>query len=193
MVVGRRLAALSLIVAPLALHAQTPQPQPLPLTTNDRLNGFLHDEFSPIAMASVMLGAGVSTINQSPHFWDKDEGFGYRLGTDFAAHTADMGVRDGLAAVMHQDTHYAPCQCRNVFARAGHAVAMSVLARNERGQYVLGVPQIVGGYAGGLTTAGLYGHNYGWQGGLRLGTESLASHAGWNLVKEFVGPLLKRH
>jgi hypothetical protein len=111
-------------------------------------------------MASVTIGAGVSTLQSSPRWWDKDEGFGYRLGTNFAAHMADVTVRDGLAALMHQDTRYQRCGCRNVFARAGHAVGSSFLARNDKG-------------------------------GLRLGTESLATHAGFNLVKEFIIPLFK--
>jgi len=175
------LAALTLIATPLVSHAQE----------IDRWHDALHDEFGPFAIASVTLGAGVGTLQGSPHWWDKDEGFGYRLGTNVAAHTADVTVRDGLAAVMHQDTRYMRCGCRNVFARAGHAVVSSVLARNDNGNYVLGVPQIAGGYASGLTTAAFYGHGFGWQGGVRLGTESLASHAGMNLVKEFIFPLFK--
>jgi hypothetical protein len=169
----------------------------IPLTSRaqavpDRFHAYLSDEFSPFAMASVTLGAGVGTLQGSPRWWDKDEGFGYRLGTNFAAHTADVTVRDGLAALMHQDPRYVQCGCRNVFARAGHAVVSSFLARNDNGNYVFGVPQIAGGYAGGFTTAAFYGHGYGWQGGLRLGTESLATHAGMNMLKEFIlYPLFK--
>ena len=48
-----------------------------------------------------------------------------------------------------------------------------------------------GGYAAGMTSAALYGHGYGWQGGLRLGTEAIGTHAGMNLVKEFIFPLFK--
>jgi hypothetical protein len=177
---GCCLAAAALVATPFTLRAQS-------LSLND----YLHDELSPFAMASVTLGAGIGTLQRSPAWWDRDEGFGYRLGTNFASHTADITVRDGLAAVMHEDARYAPCDCRNVFARAGHALISSVLARNERGHYVLGVPEIAGSYAGGMTTAGLYGHGYGWQGGLRLGTEAIAEHAGFNLVKEFILPLVK--
>src|SRR5579862_5053744 len=93
---GCYLAALTLIVAPLTSHAQEV----------DRFHDYLHDEFSPFAMLSVTVGAGISTLQRSPHWWDKDEGFGYRPGTNFASHTVDVSVRDGLAAVMHQDTRY---------------------------------------------------------------------------------------
>jgi hypothetical protein len=177
---GYCLAALSLIVAPLTSHAQA---------IDDRLHDYLRDEFSPFAMASVTLGAGVGTLQRSPRWWDKDEGFGYRLGTNFAAHTADITVRDGLAALMHQNVHYVRCGCRNVFARTGHAIVSSFLAHNDNGDMVLGVPQIAGGYAAGFTTSAFYGHGYGWKDGLRLGTESLGTHAGMNMVKEFIFPL----
>ena len=178
---GCCLASLAVILAPVTTHAQ------------DLLHTYLHDEFSPFAMASVTIGAGIGTLQRSPGWWDRDEGFGYRLGTNFAAHTADVTVRDGLAAVMHQDPSYVPCGCRNVFARAGHAVVSSFLARNDNGNYVLGVPQIAGAYAGGYTSAAFYGHTYGgWQGGLKLGSEAIGEHAGFNLIKEFVFPLFKK-
>jgi hypothetical protein len=177
---GCCLASLAVIVTPVTTHAQ------------DLLHTYLRDEFSPFAMASITIGAGVGTLQRSPSWWDRDEGFGYRLGTNFAAHTADVTVRDGLAAVMHQDPSYVRCGCRNVFARAGHAVVSSFLARNDNGNYVLGVPQIAGAYAGGYTSAAFYGHTYGgWQGGLKLGTEAIGEHAGFNLIKEFVFPLFK--
>ena len=176
---GRCLAALAICVTPLISHAQE----------TDRFHDYLHDEFSPFAMAGVTLGAGIGTLQRSPHWWDRDEGFGYRLGTNFAAHTADVTVRDGLAALMHQDPRYVRCGCRNVFARAGHAIVSSFMARNDNGNYVFGVPQIAGAYAGGMTTAAFYGHGYGWQGGLRLGTETIGEHAGINMIKEFIVPL----
>lgn len=179
-------AAAALIIAPIAVRAQA-------TSGDERLHDYLHDEFSPLALASVTVGAGIGTLSGSPRWWDKDEGLEYRLGTNLAAHTVDVSVRDGLAAVMHQDPHYARCSCTNFFARAGHALASSFMARNDNSNYVLGVPQIAGAYAAGLTTAGLYGHNYGWQGGLRLGTESLAEHAGMNIVKEFIFPLFTHH
>jgi hypothetical protein len=175
------LAALAIFVAPFTSRAQE----------SDRFHNYLRDEFSPFAVASVTLGAGVGTLQRSPRWWDKDEGFGYRLGTNFAAHTADVTVRDGLAAVMHQDPRYMPCGCRNFFARAGHAVVSSFLARNDNGNYVFGLPQVAGSYAGGFTTAELYGHGYGWKDGLRYGTESIGEHAGINLLKEFIFPLFK--
>lgn len=177
---GCCLAAVTLIVAPLTSQAQM-----------NTFHDYLRDEFSPFAMASMTLGAGIGTLQRSPAWWDKDEGFGYRLGTNFAAHTADVTVRDGLAAVMHQDTRYMPCGCRNFFARTGHAIVSSFLARNENGNYVFGAPQIAGSYAAGFTTAGLYGHGYGWKDGVRFGTESIGEHAGMNLVREFIFPLFK--
>ena len=178
---GCCLASLAVILAPVTMHAQ------------DLLHTYLSDEFSPLAMASVTIGAGIGTLQRSPSWWDRDEGFGYRLGTNFAAHTADVTVRDGLAAVMHQDPSYVRCGCRNVVARAGHAVVSSFLARNDNGNYVLGVPQIAGAYAGGYTSAAFYGHTYGgWQGGLKLGSEAIGEHAGFNLIKEFVFPLFKK-
>jgi hypothetical protein len=76
-----------------------------------------------------------------------------------------------------------------VFARTGHAIVTSMLAVNGNGHYVPAFGSIAGAYAGGFTTAGLYGHNYGVNGGLRLGTSALAGHAVTNIIREFVGPI----
>jgi hypothetical protein len=192
------LAVCLFALIPSIVHAQSvadsARQATFPLTSAERWHDYVHDEVGPFALAGTAVGAGIGTLNHSPGWWERSpEGYGYRLGAAFAAHTADVSVRDGLAAVMHQNLHYIPCGCHNVFARAGHAVISSVLGVNDQGERVFALPTVVGGYAGGLTTAALYQHEYGIAGGLRLGTASLAGHALGNLAKEFIVPLFVGH
>jgi hypothetical protein len=175
-----------------AQAAPTPAPAPpyLPLTAGQRWNDYLHSVVGPFAFVGPAVGAGLGTIGGTPKFWAKNAGgFGQRYGTVFAANVADQSVKASVSAVLGEDNTYYPCSCRNVFARTGHAIVTSMLAVNGNGHYVPAIGSVAGAYAGGFTTMGLYGHNYGVNGGLRLGTSALAGHAVTNIIREFVGPI----
>jgi hypothetical protein len=170
--------------------AQAPAFGYLPLTAGERWNDYLHSIAGPFAFVTPAVGAGIGTASGTPKFWAKNAGgFGQRYGTAFASNLADQSVAASVSAVLGQDNTYYACSCRNVFARTGHAIITSVLAVNGNGNLVPAVGSVAGAYAGGFTTMGLYGHNYGVDGAVRLGTGTLATHAVMNIVREFVGPI----
>lgn len=161
----------------------------MPLTSDERWNEYVRSVVGPMAIVEPAISAGLGVVGGgSPRFWERDPGgFGQRFGTAFAAHTVNETVKASLSAALHEDNTYYRCSCANVFARAGHALFTSVLATNDNGHPVPAFGRIAGAYAGGFTTMGIYQHEYGFSGGLRLGTSALATHALTNLVREFVG------
>jgi hypothetical protein len=172
----------------------TPGPGYHPLTSGMRWHDYLHSVVGPFAFVTPAIGAGLGTSGNTPKFWPKTAGgFGQRYGTVFAANVADQTVKASFSAVLGEDNTYYPCTCRNIFARTGHAVVTSFLAVNGNGHYTPAIGSFAGAYAAGFTTMGLYGHNYGVDGGFRLGTTALAGHAVSNIIKEFVGPIFSPH
>jgi hypothetical protein len=162
----------------------------LPLTSGERWHDYLHSVAGPFAFVVPAVGAGLATLGNTPKFWPKTAGgFGQRYGTVFAANVADQTVKASFSAVLGEDNTYYPCSCHNVFARTGHAIVSTLVAVNGNGHLTPAFGSVAGAYAGGFTTMGLYGHNYGVDGGVRLGTTALAAHAVTNVVREFVGPL----
>jgi hypothetical protein len=160
----------------------------VPLTSDERWNDYLHSVVGPLAIVQPAITAGLGSIGGgSPRFWERDPGgFGQRFGTAFAARTVNETVKASFSALLHEDNTYYRCSCTNVFGRFGHALLSGVEARNDEGRPVLGFGRIAGAYAGGLTTMAIYQHQYGYSGGLRLGTSALITHALTNLAREFV-------
>jgi hypothetical protein len=170
--------------------AQAPASGYQPLTAGMRWHDYLHSVVGPFAFVVPAVGAGLGTISNTPNFWPKTAGgFGQRYGTVFAANIADQTAKASVSAVLGEDDRYYPCTCRNVFARTGHAIISTLVAVNGSGHLVPAFGNVAGAYAGGFTTMGLYGHNYGVDGGVRLGTTALGAHAITNIVREFVGPI----
>jgi hypothetical protein len=180
--------ALTTIPAPELGAAAPPPAAYLPLTSDERWNDYVRSVVGPLAFVQTAVTAGLASMGSgSPRFWERDPGgFGQRFGTAFAARTVNETVKASLSAVLHEDNTYYRCSCQNVFGRFGHALLSTVEARNDNGHTVLGFGRIAGAYAGGLTTMELYQHQYGFDGALRLGTATVATHALTNLVREFV-------
>ena len=185
------LLSLVLCASPLAAQSDSGRaPGYLPLSGSERWHDYVHSVIGPLALISPVVTAGIGTIGGTPNFWDKNPGgFGQRLGTAFVARTANETVKASLSALLHEDNTYYQCTCRNVFARTGHALLTSVLAKNDNGHSTLAMGRITGAYAEGLTTTAFYQHEYGINGAFRLGTTALTTHAVTNIVREFVGPI----
>ena len=183
------------------LRAQTPTdstPTPVatpsssalyaPPSSGDRWKQYFHETLGPGAFLRAGITAGIDQAKPGPPEWRGGaEGYAKRFGSRFGQFTISDTVKDGLSALLRQDTHYRTCECRGVFPRVGHALLEGVTARTPSGHRVVSIPSLIGPYSGALvSTEAWYPARYGPKDGLRLGSIAFGIQIGFGIVKEFV-------
>ncbi len=148
--------------------------------------------FRGVAGVRSTLGSAVGAswgtwVTDSPEEWGtKPEGWGKRFGAGFIDRGINQSTLVGLSIATHQDPIYYVCACKGLWSRTGHALRLTVEARNRRGEYVFSVANIVSPFVGPVVTRNsIYPDRFNTIDGLQTGGWHLLGNAGWNLVREF--------
>jgi hypothetical protein len=196
--------------AALGIVAQTPEPRGTPPKTDPeisreksddpttgtyvrpdrkkRQNNYLKSIFGPYALARTIVGAGVSTAQNSPEEWGGQwEGFGRRVASGFGKNAIKQTVVYGLDESFKLDSKFYRSQNRSFGAKVKNALISPFTARRENGKRVFGFPRIIATYSAGIIAAETwYPSRFNYKNGLRSGTISLGFNAAFNLFKEFI-------
>lgn len=138
-------------------------------------------------------GLGYAAIDQatnSPTEWGNGwSGYGRRAASNIGAFVIQEGVTEGLAAAMNRPLDYMRCKCKETNSRIWWAVEGAVMDQMPNGTLEIGVPRIVGAYAGAFAQstwrpAGSVSNSRAAR-ALVQGTTSLALGAAINLYYEF--------
>lgn len=179
--------------SPAVQPASAPQPQSdltyeRP-TQKIKLHNYLFDAFGPYPIVGAAFAAGINQAYNTPPEWHQGaEGYGKRIGSDFAIAGVSTTTRYALAEAFHEDTLYYRCECKGVLPRLGHAVISTFIARRgDDGHRVFSFPALVGPYAGTMTAVyGWYPGRYNAKDAFRMGNYSLLGYVGGNLALEFL-------
>ena len=157
-------------------------------TVRARAGNYIFDAYGPYPIAGAAVAAGINQFTNSPPEWNQGaEGFGKRLGSDFAIAAVGTTARYGLAQAFKEDTLYYRCECSGFSSRLRHAMISTVTARQgEDGHRVFSVPALIAPYAGSMTAGyGWYPSRFGAKDAFRTGNYSLLANAGGNIALEF--------
>ncbi|MGC4048823.1 MAG: hypothetical protein QM757_04790 [Paludibaculum sp.] len=158
-------------------------------TEATEFRNYLFSAFGPYPIVGAAFAAGISQAgNGVPEWGQGAEGFGKRMGSNFAIGAVSTTTRYALSAAFDEDAVYYPCQCKGAMRRLGHAVLSTVTARRGAdGHRVLSIPAIVAPYAGATTAVyGWYPDRYGAKDAFRMGNYSLLANVGGNIAMEFL-------
>lgn len=196
-----RIAALGALLTLLCLaasaqQAATPPTDPgyVPLTGPERwrrfTRGYLASPGTYFAAAGAALGGEISN---EPKEWGRGiDGYGRRVGTEFAQFTIHTGVHEAGDALLGLDPRYFPCRCAGGWRRTGHALAFTFLAYDAHGRKRVDWPQLAGAYGSTMTVTTWYPSHYSpLVQGVQQGHQEMGLVLGVNLVREF-RPELKR-
>ena len=154
-------------------------------TNGQRIRAGLRDTFGPRALLVSALVAGTHHLANDPPEWRQGtEGYGRRLASRVGRLAIQNSMELGMA--LHQDLSYRRCNCNGFLPRTGHALISSFTAgtRDVRGTFT--IARVASHYAGTMISTTWYPDRYTATGaGVRLGTLSLASGTGVNLIREF--------
>jgi hypothetical protein len=136
-------------------------------------------------------GLGDTTGNV-PH-WDSGAlGFSEHMGSEFARFTIAGGVHSSLAAALHQDTRYFPCNCRGGLHRTFHAMSRTLITYDDQGRRRPDISGLAGIYAGPMIMTSWYPDKYTALGyGVRQGNIAVGITTAIYVIREF-SPDIKR-
>lgn len=173
--------------------AQGNQPTWRPMTGRERFARFWSDTYdSPGAFLTISLDALVDQVRNEPTQWSTDgSGYTRRFASAYGQLAARNTIHEGLAAASGFDLRYAPCQCKGVFRRTGHALKMSFVTASRSGRMTLDVPQLAGAYGSGMISTYWYPHRLynPLVQGVQFGHEEMGEVFVENLLHEFTSDL----
>jgi hypothetical protein len=151
-------------------------------------SNYVFDTFGPYPAVGASIAAGINQFSNAPPEWKQGmDGYGNRLGSDFAIAAVGTTTRYGLAQAFKQDTMYYRCDCRGILPRMSHAVISTLTARQgEDGHRVFSIPALVAPYAGSTTAVyGWYPNRFNAKDAFRIGNYNLLAYMGGNIALEF--------
>ena len=165
-----------------------------PLTGTERLKLIFRNDFaSPGAFFRTVGPSLGQQIRNRPVEWGRTgEGFGRRLGMNFATITVQDVVQSGTAAMMGRDPRYQRCECKGGARRVRQAFTGLVLSADRHGVRRFDPSNLVSAYVAGYVGASFYPDPYSRSvKGAQLGHFQVGQVVIGNLFTEF-GPDLKR-
>ena len=173
--------------------AFTPPTQPnftyVPPTQKTRAVNYVFDAFGPYPLFGAAFAAGLGQADNAPPEWGQGaQGYGKRIGSDFAIAATATTARYGLARAFKEDTLYYRCACKGVLPRLAHAALSTLTARQgEDGHRVFSVPASLAPYAASFTAVyGWYPSRFGAKDAFRIGNYTLLGNVYGNIGLEFL-------
>ena len=157
-------------------------------TGRERFNRYVKDTVGPLRIARTAFSAGIDQWRDNPEEWGQGmQGYGKRFASGFGRNAVQQSVTYGLDEALGVDTAFQRSHREGVMARVKHALLENVTSRTKSGGRVISAPRLVGVYTGAIVaTETWYPERYSYKDGLRMGTGTLITGFGINLVREFL-------
>jgi hypothetical protein len=157
-------------------------------THRERFDRYVKDTVGPFRLARTAVSAGVDQWRDTPEEWEQGmKGYGKRFASSFGRNAIQQTVTYGLDEALHLDSAFHRSNREGVRARVKHAFLETITSRTKSGKRVVSAPRLAGVYAGAIVaTETWYPERYSYKDGLRIGTGTLLTSFGINLVREFL-------
>ncbi|HEU4713037.1 MAG TPA: hypothetical protein VFS76_15815 [Pyrinomonadaceae bacterium] len=156
-------------------------------THRERFERYVNDTVGPFRLARSAFTAGMDQWRDTPEEWEQGmKGYGKRFASSLGRNAIQQTVTYGLDEALGQDSSFHRSNRAGVFPRVKHAFLETITSRTKSGKRVLSAPRLAGVYTGAIVqTETWYPERYSYKDGLRIGTGTLLTSFGINLVREF--------
>ena len=156
-------------------------------THRERFDRYVKDTVGPMSLARSAAAAGFNQWRDTPEEWGQGmKGYGRRYASSFGRNVVQQTVTYSLDEALGLNSDFQRSNREGFGARVKHALLETVTSRTKSGKRVLSAPRLAGVYTGGVVAAeAWYPDRYSYKDGLRMGTNSLITGFGINLVREF--------
>lgn len=171
--------------------AAKPDPDPFNLyvfpTRRERFDRYVSDTVGPLRLTRSAFSAAMDQWRDNPEEWEQGmKGYSKRFASSFGRNAIQQTVTYGLDEAFKLDTGFQRSSREGLLPRVKHALLETVTSRTKSGKRVLSAPRLVGVYTGAIVaTETWYPERYSYKDGLRIGTGTLITSFGINLVREF--------
>jgi hypothetical protein len=173
--------------------ADTVKPDPDPFQTyvfpthRERFDRYVKDTVGPFRLTRTAVSAGMDQWRDTPEEWGQGmKGYGRRYASSFGRNLIQQSVTYGLDEAFGVDSGFQRSNREGFGARVKHAFLETITSRKKNGNRVLSAPRIAGVYTGAIVaTETWYPERYSYKDGLRIGTGTLITGFGINIVREF--------
>ncbi len=165
-------------------------------TFHDRVQDYWLSTYQPSSLIFVAGEAAYDQATNYPPEWKQGwNAYGKRVLSDAGILVTSDTIRFGVAALDHEDPRYVPCDCprRAIFRRVGHVFLRSVVSPRDGGGSTFAFSRMAGAYGAGFVANTWYpaGHS-NLRNAAYLGTFTVVTGTGANLLREFIRPHIKR-
>jgi hypothetical protein len=157
-------------------------------TQHERFDRYVKDSVGPFGLARTAFAAGIDQWRDNPEEWGQGmKGYGKRFASGMGRNAIQQSLTYGLDEALGVDTAFQRSGREGAFARVKHAFLENVTSRTKSGGRVISAPRLVGVYTGAIVASETwYPDRYSYKDGLRMGTGTLITGFGINLVREFL-------
>lgn len=157
-------------------------------TNRERFDRYVKDTVGPFRLVRTAASAGIDQWRDTPEEWEQGmKGYGKRFASSFGRNAVQQTITYGLDEALDQDSSFHRSNREGFFPRVKHAFLETITSRTKSGKRVLSAPRLAGVYGSAvIATETWYPERYSYKDGLRIGTGTLLTGFGINLVREFI-------
>lgn len=156
-------------------------------THRERFDRYVKDTVGPLSLTRSAVSAGLDQWRDTPEEWGQGmKGYGRRYASRFGRNLVQQSVTYGLDEAFGLDSEFHRTTDEGFGARVKHAFLETITSRTKSGKRVVSAPRLAGVYTSAIVaTETWYPERYSYKDGLRMGTSTLITGFGINLVREF--------
>ncbi|HKR14266.1 MAG TPA: hypothetical protein VJT15_19530 [Pyrinomonadaceae bacterium] len=157
-------------------------------TNRERFDRYVKDTVGPFRLVRTAASAGIDQWRDTPEEWEQGmKGYGKRFASSLGRNAVQQTITYGLDEALDQDSSFHRSNRERFFPRVKHAFLETITSRTKSGKRVLSAPRLAGVYGSAvIATETWYPERYSYKDGLRIGTGTLLTGFGVNLVREFI-------
>ena len=156
-------------------------------THRERFDRYVKDTVGPFRLTRSAVAAGLDQWRDTPEEWGQGmKGFGKRYASSLGRNAIQQTMTYGLDEALGVDSSFHRSGREGLMPRVKHAFLETITSRTKSGNRVISAPKLAGVYTGAIVaTETWYPERYSYKDGLRMGTGTLLTSFGINLVREF--------
>ena len=164
-----------------------------PLSKQEKFDYFVQHTFAKEDILERSALAGIAQWRDSPPEWGQGlAGYGRRLGSNFGQYSIKKTLQFSIGAALREDPRYFASAEHGFWRRTYHAVAHTLIVRNDHNRRVFSVGRLSGTLGGSFISRTWHPERQQTVGNaLRNAGVSLSAEASWNVLREF-WPEIKR-
>jgi hypothetical protein len=157
------------------------------LSVGERFHLYEHSLLEPQSIIAPALGASIDQGLNTPSQWGQGaDGFGRRFGSAYAREVIARTIRFGVAATDHEDPRFVPSNRSGFGPRVKWAVTRTFFTSTDAGTSIPAFSRFAGAYGAAFISNAWYPRSQAdAPHAVERGSVSLATSAGWNVVREF--------